>query len=125
MQTTREKQLYVKFSMYEFWLNNVTFLGHVVSKDGIQVDLNKVETVQRWPKPTSVTEIQSFLGLARYYKCFVKDFSKIVAPLTRLTRKNVKYEWLDSSEESFQRLKDCLTSALVLALLVGSGGFEV
>ena len=97
----------------------------MVSKEGIQVDPNKVDMVQNWPRPTSVTEIRSFLGLAGYYRCFVKDFSRIVAPLTRLTRKNVKYEWTDSCEESFQKLKTCLTSAPVLALPSGSGGFII
>ena len=125
LQTMREKQLYAKFSKFEFWLNSVTFLGHVVSKDGIQVDPSKIETVQKWPKPTSVIEIRSFLGLAGYYRRFVKDFSKIVTPLTRLTRKNVKYEWSDSCEESFQKLKACLTSAPILTLPVGFGGFKV
>ena len=65
------------------------------------------------------------MGLARYYRCFAKDFSKIVASLTRLTRKHIKYEWLDNYEESFQKLKACLTSAPIQALLVGFGGFEV
>ena len=125
LQTMREKQLYAKFSKCEFWLSSVTFLGHVVSKDGIQVDPSKVETVQKWPRPTSVTEVRSFLGLAGYYRRFVKDFSRIAVPLTRLTRKNVKYVWTDSCEESFQRLKNCLTSAPVLALPSGSGGFTV
>ena len=97
----REKQLYVKFSKCEFWLSSVTFLGHVVSKEGIQVDPNKVERMQKWPRLTLVMEVQSFLGLARCYHRFVKDFSHIATPLTKLTRKNVKYEWTDSYEESF------------------------
>ena len=113
--------MYVKFSKCEFWLNSVTF----GSKGGIQVDPSKVETVQKWPRSTSMTEIRSFLGLARYYKCFVKDFSKIATLLMRLTMKNIKYKWSDSYEESFQKLKACLTSTPILAVLVGSGGFEV
>ena len=71
----------------------MAFLGHVVSKDGIQVDPKKIEAVADWPRPTTVTEIRSFLGLAGYYKRFVKDFSKIAVPLTRLTQKNVKFVW--------------------------------
>ena len=73
----------------ELWLDKVVFLGHVLSKEGIMVDPKKVEAIQRWPRPTSVMEICSFLGLAGYYGHFVKDFSKIAAPLTQLTQKNV------------------------------------
>ena len=105
LQTLRERQLYAKSSKCEFWSNNVTFLGHVVSKDGIQVDPSKVEMIQKWPRLVSMTKIRSFLGLVGYYRHFVKDFSKIASLLTRLTRKNVKSQWLKNYEESFQKLK--------------------
>ena len=117
--------MYAKFSKREFWLGSVTFLGHIISKDGIQVDPKKIETVQQWPRPTSVTEIRSFLGLAGYYRRFVKGFSKIATPLTKLTRKNVKFQWWSDCEESFEKLKSCLTTAPVLALPSGSDGFVV
>lgn len=65
----------------------------MVSKDGIQLDLSKIEAVKKWSRPTTITEIQSFLGLVGYYYQFVKDFSKIAIPFTQLTRKNVKYQW--------------------------------
>ena len=82
LQTLREYQLYAKF-----WLDQVAFLGHVLSKDSIQVDRKKIEDIIVWPRPTTVTEVRSFLGLAGYYKRFMKDFSKIAALLTRLTQK--------------------------------------
>ena len=91
LQTLRDHQLYAKFLKYKFWLDQVAFLGHVVSKDGIQVYPKKIEVVAEWPRPITVIEIRSFLGLAGYYMRFVKDFSKIAAPLTRLTQKNVKF----------------------------------
>ncbi|XP_017972518.1 PREDICTED: uncharacterized protein LOC18507117 [Theobroma cacao] len=105
LQTLKEHRLYTKFSKCEFWLESVAFLGHVVSKDGVQVDPKKVEAVEKWPRPTLVTEIRSFLGLAGYYSRFMKDFSKIVAPLTKLTRKDTKFEWLDACENNFEKLK--------------------
>nr|BAL46523.1 hypothetical protein [Gentiana scabra x Gentiana triflora] len=116
LQTLKEKKLYAKFSKCEFWLKQVSFLGHVISGDGIQVDPAKIEAVSKWPRPTTVTEIRSFLGLAGYYRKFVQDFSKIATPLTRLTQKNIKFEWSKECEEAFQTLKDKLTVAPVLAL---------
>ena len=91
--------MYAKFSKCEFWLDQVAFLGHTVSKNAIQVDSKKIEAITEWLRPTTVTEVRIFLGLAGYYKRFVKDFSKIAAPLTRLTQKNVKFIWTDRCEE--------------------------
>ena len=82
LQTLREKKLYAKFSKCEFWLNSVAFLGHVINKDGISVDPQKIEAIVDWPKPTNVTKVRSFLGLAGYYRRFVKDFVKLAMPLT-------------------------------------------
>ena len=125
LQTLREHQLYAKFSKCEFWLEEVAFLGHVVSKKGIQVDPKKIEAITEWPRPTTVTEVRSFLGLAGYYRRFVKNFSRIVAPLTRLTQKNVKFVWTDRCEEHFLLLKDLLTSAPILTLSSGDEGYTV
>ena len=125
LQTLRTHQLYAKLSKCEFWLNSVIFLGHVISKEGVQVDPKKVKAVSNWPRPTNVTEIRSFLGMAGYYRRFVKDFSRISAPLTWLIRKQVKFEWDDTCEQSFQKLKDCLTTAPVLALPTDQGGMTV
>ena len=94
----------------------MVFLGHVISGDGIFVDPKKIEAIVSWEQPKNVSEIRSFLGLAGYYRRFVEHFSLLAAPLTRLTRKGVKYEWSEDCEQSFQELKTRLTMAPVLAL---------
>ena len=101
LQTLREHKLYAKFSKCEFSLDSVAFLGHVVSKDGISVDMKKVEAIQSWPRPTSVSEIRSFLGLTGYYRWLIKDFSRLAAPLTRLTQKQVAFQLNDACEKFF------------------------
>ena len=105
LETLRREQLYAKFSKCEFWLDSVAFLGHVVSKEGIQVDPKKIEAVIDWPRPTTVTEIRSFLGLAGYYRRFVQDFSRIAAPLIKLTQKNVKFTWNEVCENIFSAIE--------------------
>ena len=89
------------------------------------MDPKKVEAVANWPRPTTVIEIKSFLGLTSYYRRFIKDFSKIAAPMTRLTKKNHKFVWSDQCEESFEELKKRLTSAPVLALPTSNEDFTV
>ena len=90
-QLLREKQLYAKFKKFEFWLEKVGFLGHVINKEGISVDLAKIEAIKDWPRPTNVTEVRSFLGLAEYYQRFVEGFFRIAVPLSQLTKKCLKF----------------------------------
>ncbi|KAJ9675457.1 hypothetical protein PVL29_024401 [Vitis rotundifolia] len=106
-------------------ITEISFLGHVVSNDGISVDPGKVDTVANWRRPSTVTEIRSFLGLAGSYRRFIEGFSKIALPLTKLTQKGVKFEWSDDCECSFQELKNRLVSAPILTIPSGSGGFVV
>ena len=87
LQTLRDRELYAKFSKCEFWLNEVVFLGHVISGDGIFVDPKKIEAIVSWEQAKNVFEVRSFLGLAGYYRRFVEHFSLLATPLTRLTRK--------------------------------------
>ncbi|KAM6577920.1 hypothetical protein CsatB_029757 [Cannabis sativa] len=81
----RDHKLYAKLKKCEFWLSRVSFLGHIVDKDGIMVDPAKIEAVRDWQTPKSATEVRSFLGLPRYYRRFVEGISKIAVPLTELT----------------------------------------
>ena len=87
LQTLREKKLYAKLSKCDFWLKDVSLLGHIVSMKGIRVDPTKIETVLNWKPPRNVTEVKSFLGLVGYYRRFVRGFSVIASPLTKLLRK--------------------------------------
>ncbi|WVZ75713.1 LOW QUALITY PROTEIN: hypothetical protein U9M48_023748 [Paspalum notatum var. saurae] len=110
----REHKFYAKFSKCAFWLKEVSFLGHILSEKGPLIP-KKVESVLNWKQPESVTEIRSFLGLAGYYRRFIKDFSKTAKPMTSLTKKNAKYTWSPNCEEAFRSLKRSLTTAPVLA----------
>ena len=90
LETLRVNKLYDKFSKCEFWLK-VAFLGHVVSSEGVFVDSAKIEVVTSWSRPSTVSEVHSFLGLAGYYQRFVEDFSHLATPLTQLTRKGTPF----------------------------------
>ena len=114
IETLRKERLYEKLSKCEFWLREVSFLGHIVSEEGIQVDPKKVEVIIEWKPPRNVTEVRSFLGLAGYYRRFVKGFSMTAAPMTILLQKNVKFEWSEKCQSSFEKLKEFLTEASVL-----------
>ena len=125
MELLREKRLYAKFSKYEFLLDSVSFLGHVVSKDGVMKDFSKIEAVKCWVRPTNVAEVRSFIDLASYYRRFVKGFSSTASLLTNLTKQSVPFVWSDECEESFQKLKILLTTAPILTLPVEGKNFVV
>ncbi|GJT28052.1 putative reverse transcriptase domain-containing protein [Tanacetum coccineum] len=93
LELLKKEELYAKFSKCEFWIPKVQFLGHVIDSQGIHVDPAKIESIKDWASPKSPTEIRQFLGLAGYYRRFIKGFSKIAKPMTKLTQKKVKFEW--------------------------------
>jgi len=93
LQVLNEKKLYAKLAKCEFWLEEVSFLGHIISSSGIVVDPSKVEAVSQWDTPKSVTEVRSFLGFAGYYRRFIEGFSMIALPLTQLTCKGRTFVW--------------------------------
>ena len=115
LQRLRDHQLYAKFSKCAFWLEEVQFLGHVLSAEGIAVDPSKVEEVLNWRAPTTVHQVRSFLGLASYYCRFIPDFSRIAKPITELLKNQTKFVWSTECEKAFQTLKKLLTIAPVLA----------
>nr|GEZ83256.1 hypothetical protein [Tanacetum cinerariifolium]GEZ83263.1 hypothetical protein [Tanacetum cinerariifolium] len=125
LELLQNEKLYVKFSKCEFWLDSVKFLGHVINRQGVHVDPTKVEAIKIWTALKSPTEVRQFLGLDGYYQRFIKGFSLIDKPFTKLTQKNKTYEWGKEEEESFQLLKDKLCSSPILALPKGSEDFVV
>jgi hypothetical protein len=115
LQRLRDHQLYAKFSKCEFWINEVPFLGHVISPEGITVNLGKVRDALDWKPPKSMHQVRSFLGLAGYYRRFILNFSMISKPIIELLKKGSKYVWSKDCDEAFQTLKKLLTTSLVLA----------
>nr|GEW11675.1 putative reverse transcriptase domain-containing protein [Tanacetum cinerariifolium] len=105
LQTLRQEKLYAKFSKCEFWLSSVAFLGHIVSAAGITMDPAKVKAITKWPRPTSVTEVRSFLGLAGYYRRFVEGFSRLALPLTKLMPEGENFIWNEEKSGMIAGLK--------------------
>ncbi|GKD26059.1 putative reverse transcriptase domain-containing protein, partial [Tanacetum coccineum] len=101
LELLKKEELYAKFSKCEFWLSKVQFLGHVIDSEGIHVDPAKIESIKDWASPKTLTEIRQFLGLAGYYQRFIEGFSKIAKPMTKLTQKNVKFDWNEKAEVKF------------------------
>ncbi|GJV74915.1 putative reverse transcriptase domain-containing protein [Tanacetum coccineum] len=125
LELLKKEELYAKFSKCEFWIPKVQFLGHVIDSKGIHVDPAKIESIKDWASPKSPTEIRQFLGLAGYYRRFIEGFSKIAKSMTKLTQKNVKFDWGEKEEAAFQLIKQKLCSAPILALPKGSENFIV
>jgi len=116
LQVLKEKKLYAKLSKCELWLNEVNFLGHIISGNGISVDPSKVDAVSQWETPKSVTKVRSFLGLAGYYRRFIEGFSKLALLLTQLTCKGRAFVWDVQCENSFNELNQRLATAPILIL---------
>jgi hypothetical protein len=93
LQKLRDNQLYAKYSKCEFWIDEVLFLGHIISNGGISVDPAKVREIVAWKIPSTVTKIRSSLGLAGYYRRFIEGLSKIVKPMTSLLEKRKEFNW--------------------------------
>jgi hypothetical protein len=125
LQRLREHHLYAKLSKCDFWLKEIKFLGHTISQAGIAVDPDKVQEVMNWKPPTTVRQIQSFLGLAGYYRRFILGFSRIVKPITELLKKVAKFVWGQKCKDAFHTLRQHLTTTPVLAQPDNSKPFDV
>ena len=114
LQRLRDHQLSVNPLKCSFDLTEVDFLGMIVSTDGLKMDSAKVSAVEQWPAPKSVREIQVFLGFANFYRRFIQDFSCLARPLTKLTAKDVAFDWTQDADAAFSELKRRFTSAPIL-----------
>jgi hypothetical protein len=111
LQVLREHQLYAKLRKCSFYHNQIHYLGHTMSKEGITVDPENTEDIKGWKTPKNVTKVISFMGLVIYYKRFIARFSSISHLMTSLQRKRVKFQWTMECERSFQQLKQLLISS--------------
>ena len=111
----KQHQLFAKKSKCCFGCSEIEYLGHLISKDGVQADPTKIEAMLNWPFPTSLKSLRGFLGLTGYYRKFIKGYGLIAAPLTALLKKN-SFKWTESAKRAFQDLKHAVTSPPVLAL---------
>ena len=98
----RNNTLYVKASKCYFGVNQVEYLGHFILGEGVSIDPRKIEVVVNWPKPSSIKEVKGFLGLASYYRRFMKDFGTIAQVLTSLLKGNGKFQWNEKADQAFQ-----------------------
>ncbi len=125
-QRLRENKLYAKLEKCEFEVTEVDFLGHRITQEGLKMDDHKVKAILDWEPPKSVPALRSFLGLASYYRKFIKHFAKIAALLTNLLKKSaVTYEWEEACNEAFETLKGILVKASVLKLPDFDREFEI
>lgn len=115
LECLRSHNLYAKATKCAFNLEEVDFLGYIVGKNGLGMDPAKVETILKWPIPASVKAVQSFLGFANFYRRFVRDYSRLVSPMTALTKKNLPFQWTPACQHAFEELQHRFTSAPILA----------
>ncbi|XP_016675407.1 uncharacterized mitochondrial protein AtMg00860-like [Gossypium hirsutum] len=115
-QILRENELFVKEEKCSFAQQEVQFLGHIVEGGRIQIDESKIWAIVEWEPPTNVTKLRSFLGLANYYRRFIKSYSKIIAPLTDMLKKGKVWDWDPQCEKAFNQLKQVMIREPVLAL---------
>jgi hypothetical protein len=111
----RAHQLHLKRSKCSFGAPSVAYLGHVISEAGVAMDADKVAAISTWPQPRSARGVRGFLGLAGYYRKFIRDFGLIAAPLTRLLRRDA-FSWDKEAEDAFQALKRALTTGPILQM---------
>jgi hypothetical protein len=111
----REANVKLGIAKCVFAAPKVTYLGHILSRDGVSPDHSKVTAIWNFPRPKTVRDVRAFLGLSGYYRSFIKEYAAVSRPLTQLTKKDATFEWTDAQQVSFDKLKAALTSDSVLA----------
>lgn len=111
----RHANLKVKPSKCALFATQVSYLGYIISAEGVRTDPGKIDAVKQWPVPSNQSEVRSFVGLASYYRRFIKGFAEIARPLHRLTEKGRKFKWDDECQQAFLQLKAALMTSPVLA----------
>jgi hypothetical protein len=109
-----KNQFYAKLSKCSFGKEEVEYLGHVISREGVKVDPDKIKAITEWPKPKNISKLRGFLGLTGYYRRFIKNYAHLTTPLSNLLKKN-SFKWDNNAEECFETLKRVMSSTLVLA----------
>ncbi|MCO5582598.1 hypothetical protein L7F22_036496 [Adiantum nelumboides] len=112
----RKERLVVNGKKSSFFMEEIHFLGHIVSKDGVRMDPAKINAIQDWPEPVNLHEVRSFLGLCSYCRRFIRFFAEIAAPLHDLTRKGVVFRFGERLQQAFKLLKEKLTTEPILIL---------
>ena len=110
----KEHQLYIQREKCEFFTDKVEFLGHFISADGAEMDPDKVKAIIDWPTPNNKRDIMSFLGLANYYRKFVKGFSAIVKPISDLLKEKINWQWGKEQDDTMAHIKVAITTAPIL-----------
>eukprot|EP00253_Pinus_taeda_P005576 PITA_05576 len=116
-QVLREHRLYAKYKKCDFFKEQIQYLGHVITKDGIAVDPQKIKTIMQLLVPKYVVDIRSFIGLDVYYTRFIEGFSRVAYPITSLQKKGMDFKWSIECQESFDQLKHLLTTAPILSIV--------
>jgi hypothetical protein len=125
LQVLRGRRLYAKLSKCSFYHNQIHYLVHIISEEGIVVDPENIEAIRGWSTPTNMIEFISFMGLVAYYKRFIVGLSKIASSITSLQKKGVKFQWTLECEKSIQHLNQLLTSAPILRIVNPNENFIV
>ena len=114
LEMLRKNQIYAKFSKYDFFKSEIKYLGHVISTEGIAIDTKKIKIIMEWKVPQNMSDIRYFMGLASYYRWFIKGFLKIDFPIMSLQRKGKIFKWTKECQDSFEKLKQLLTTTPIL-----------
>lgn len=117
--------MYAKYNKCEFFKEQIQYLRHIITKEGIAVDPKKIKTIMEWLISKDVADIRSFMGLAGYYRLFVEGFSRVTYPITSLQKKGKAFRWTTDCQRSFHQLKNLFTTTPILSIADSSKEYVV